>query len=62
MDLRLPLRPQRVVPRERSVAMLGGLEYREIAEAWPCGTEGMRWRGAHSPLAMRERISCLTIA
>lgn|GEM_PF-677581 len=44
MDLRLPLRPQRVVPRERSVAMLGGLEYREIAEAWPCGTEGMRWR------------------
>lgn len=44
VDLQLPERPQRVEPYEFTVATIGDVTYRGIAEAWPVSTEMMRWR------------------
>ncbi len=44
VDLQHPERPQRVEPYEFTVATIGDVTYRGIAEAWPVSTEVMRWR------------------
>lgn len=44
LDLQQPERPCRVAPYEFTVATVGELGYRGIAEAWPVGAELMRWR------------------
>lgn len=44
LDLQAPERPQRIEAYEFTAAQLGELSYRGIAEAWPVGSELMRWR------------------
>lgn len=44
LDLQRPERPRRVDPYEMTVATVGDLTYRGIAEGWPIDTELMRWR------------------
>ncbi|HMR48087.1 MAG TPA: class I SAM-dependent methyltransferase [Arachnia sp.] len=44
IDLQEPQRPRRIAPYEFTVATVGDLTYRGIAEAWPMGIEEMRWR------------------
>lgn len=44
LDLQEPERPHRVAPYEFTVATIGEVTYRGIAEAWPVDTEAMRWR------------------
>ncbi|ROR95893.1 methyltransferase family protein [Salana multivorans] len=44
IDLQDPPRPARVEAREFTVARVGELDYRGIAEAWPVDLELMRWR------------------
>ncbi len=43
-DLQEPGRPRRIEPDEVTVARIGELEYRCIAEGWPVDDELMRWR------------------
>lgn len=50
IDLQHPERPQRIEPYEFTVATVGELTYRGIAEAWPVGTETMRWRTTYLSL------------
>ncbi len=44
LDLQAPERPCRVEAYEFTVARIGAITYRGIAEAWPRGEELMRWR------------------
>lgn len=44
LDLQAPERPTRVEAHEFTVAQLGDLTYRGIAEAWPVDAETLRWR------------------
>ena len=49
-DLQAPARPQRVEPFEFTVADIGDLTYRAIAEAWPVDEDRMRWRMSYLTL------------
>ncbi|UYG16593.1 class I SAM-dependent methyltransferase [Brachybacterium huguangmaarense] len=44
LDLQAPERPRRVEAYEFTVAQIGEITYRGIAEAWPLDGELMRWR------------------
>ncbi|WP_197280921.1 SAM-dependent methyltransferase [Microbacterium sp. No. 7] len=44
LDLPRPERPRRIEPSAFTVATIGELTYRGIAEAWPVDAEVMRWR------------------
>lgn len=44
LDLQSPECPERVDAYEFTVATIGELTYRGIAEAWPVDAEAMRWR------------------
>lgn len=50
VDLPGPTRPTRVEPWESTSAVVGSLRYRTITEAWPLGTERMRWRTTYLTL------------
>lgn len=43
IDLQAPERPVRIKPYEFSVATIGELSYRGIAQGWPIDDEQMRW-------------------
>ena len=61
IDLQHPERPQRVAPYEFSVAQIGELSYRGIAQAWPLDNEQMRWEMTYLTLE-GERILVEDIA
>lgn len=50
VDLQEPARPARVDPYEFTVATVGEITYRGIADAWPIDLEAMRWRTTYLSL------------
>ncbi|MFT3942276.1 MAG: class I SAM-dependent methyltransferase [Ancrocorticia sp.] len=55
VDLQNPERPERIEPYEFTVAQVGELSYRGIAQAWPVDDEQMRWEMTYLTLE-GERI------
>lgn len=55
VDLQYPERPERIEPYEFTVAQVGELSYRGIAQGWPVDDEQMRWEMTYLTLE-GERI------